>query len=88
MLELRLQEKETHPIIQNLELAIHTLKRIFEEFFKNPSKSSWEDFQIKECLKQEIQLLEKEKSKNKSRLENIKEKIKILKELNSNRVLL
>lgn len=80
LLELRLQEKETRPVIQNLELAIDTLKRVFEEFFKNPSKSSWEDFQIKECLKQEIQLLEKEKSKNKSRLENIKEKIKILKE--------
>jgi len=63
LLKLRLQEKETHPIIQNSELAIHTLKRVFEEFFKNSSKSSWEDFQIKECLKKEIQLLEKEKSK-------------------------
>jgi chaperonin cofactor prefoldin len=80
LLELRLQEKETRPGIQNLELAIDTLKRISEEFFKNPSKSSWEDYKIKECIHEEILLLEKEKSKNKSRLENIKEKIKILKE--------
>ncbi len=80
LLELRLQEKETRPVIQNLELAIDTLKRVSEEFFKNPSKSSWEDFQIKECIHEEIQLLEKEKSKNKSRMENIKETIKIFKE--------
>jgi len=79
LLELRVQEKETRPVIQNLELAIDALNRVFEEFFKNPSKSSWEDFQIKECITAEIQLLEKEKSENKSRLEDIKEKIKILK---------
>lgn len=80
LLKLRLQEKETRPVIQNLELAIDALNRVSEEFFKNPSKSSWEDFQIKECIKAEIQLLEKEKSKNKSRLEDITEEIKKLKE--------
>lgn len=79
LLELRVQEKETRPVIQNLELAINALNRVSEEFFKNPSKSSWEDFQIKECINAEIQLLEKEKSENKSRLEDIKEKIKKLK---------
>lgn len=79
LLELRLQEKETRPVIQNLELATGALKKVSDEFFKSPSKFSWEDFKIKECIKEEIQLLEKEKSKNKSRLENIKEKIKILK---------
>jgi|GEM_PF-1461939 hypothetical protein len=80
LLELRLQEKETRQVIQNLELGISTLNRVFDEFSKNPSKSPWEDFKIKECIREEIQLLEKEKSENKSRLENIKEKIKILKE--------
>jgi len=80
LLELRLQEKEIRPVIQNLESAIDTLNRVSEEFFKNPRKSSWEDFQIKECIHKEIQLLEKEKSKNKSRLEDIAEEIKKLKE--------
>jgi len=79
LLKLRLQKKETRAVIQNLELAIAKLKWVFEEFYKNPSKSSWEDFQIKECINAEIRLLEKEKSENKSRLEDIKEKIKILK---------
>lgn len=79
LLKLRLQEKEICRDIRNQALAIDALNRVSEEFFKNPSKSSWEDFQIKECIKAEIQLLEKEKSKNKSRLEDIKEKIKILK---------
>lgn len=80
LLELRLQEKETHTAIQNLELAIGPLNKVFDEFARSPSKSSWEDFKIKECINQEIRLLEKEKSESKSRFENIKVKIKILKE--------
>lgn len=80
LLELRVQEKETSSIIQNLELAIDALKSVSNEFVRNPSKSSWEDYKIKECINQEIRLLEKENSKNKSRFENIKEKIKILKQ--------
>lgn len=80
LLELRLQEKETRPVIQNLELAIDTLKKVSDEFSKNPSASAWDDYKRKECINEKIQLLEKAKSKNNSLLENIKEKIKILKE--------
>ena len=79
LLELRLQEKETSQAIQDLELAIHALQKMFDEYAKSLSKT-WEDLQIKGDINQEIQLLKKKKSENKSKLENIEEKIKILKE--------
>lgn len=79
LLKLRVQEKENHPVIQNLELAIDKLKGVSEEFSKNSRKSSWEDFNIKECIHKKIQLLEKKQSENISRMKDIKEEIKILK---------
>lgn len=79
LLELRLQKKETSQIIQNLGLAIHALKRMAENLSKNVDKPL-EDLLINEYLNQEIQSLKKKKSENKSKLENIEEKIKISKQ--------
>lgn len=79
LLKLRLQEKETRTVIQDLKLAIVTLKRVFDDFSKHLGKqASLEDFKIKEYMKQKIQLLEKNNLINKSRLENIEEEIKKL----------
>lgn len=81
LLKLRLQEKETRTVIQDLKLAIVTLKRVFDDFSKHLSKQpSLEDFKIKEYMNQKIQLLEKNNLINKSQLENIEEEIKKLKE--------
>ncbi|WP_342146729.1 hypothetical protein [Rickettsiella endosymbiont of Aleochara curtula] len=79
LLELRLQERETGQVIQNLESAINALKRMLNELSKNFSKS-WEDFLIKGYVNRQIQLLKKEESENKAKLENIEGKIKTLKE--------
>ncbi|KAF5271545.1 hypothetical protein FQR65_LT05165 [Abscondita terminalis] len=81
LLKLRLQEKETRKVIQDLKLAIVTFKRVFDDFSKHLSKQpSLVDFKIKEYMNQKIRLFEKNNLKSKSQLENIEEEIKRLKE--------